>query len=92
MLLNHLGEKGTLNDGIRNLVNRGLDPQIKQALDNVRATGNNAAHPEKTAFNDMTDVQPLSDLVNINAEILLTRPKRIQGLSSSLPGKKQGKQ
>ena len=92
MLLNHLGEKGTINDGIKNLVNKGLDPQIQQALDIVRVTGNNAVHPGKIVFNDITDVQPLFDLVNIIAEVLITRPKRIQGLYNSLPGKKKGKQ
>ena len=92
MLLNHLGEKGTISQGIRNLVQKkGLDPQVEQALEIVRVTGNNAVHPGKIVFNDISDVKPLFDLINIIAEVLITRPKQIQGLYNSLPGKKQSR-
>ena len=92
MLLNHLGEKGTISQGIRNLVQKkGLDPQIEQALEIVRVTGNNAVHPGKIVFNDISNVKPLFDLINIIAEVLITRPKQIQGLYKSLPGNKQGR-
>lgn len=92
MLLNHLGEKGSINVGIRNLVQKKmLDPQIEQAFDIVRVTGNNAVHPGQIVFDDITDVHPLFEMINIIAEALITRPKRIQGLYNSLPGKKKGK-
>lgn len=91
VLLQHLGEKGTINDGIKNLVKKGLDPQIQQALDIVRVTGNNAVHPGQIVFDDITDVHPLFEMINIIAEALITRPKRIQGLYNNLPGQKRRK-
>ena len=57
MLLKDLGEAGTINEGIKNLVKKGLDERIQQALDIVRVTGNNAVHPGEIDFNDSTDVQ-----------------------------------
>ena len=50
MLLKHLGEAGTINEGIKNLVKKGLDERIQQALDIVRVTGNNAVHAGKIDF------------------------------------------
>ena len=69
MLLKHLGEAGTINEGIKNLVKKGLDERIQQALDIVRVTGNNAVHPGEIDFNDSTDVQTLFGLINLIALI-----------------------
>ena len=84
MLLEHLGEKGTINDGIKNLVNKGLDPQIQQALDTLRVTGNHAVHPGIIDVDDITKGQPLFSMINIIADALISQPKRIQATYSSL--------
>ena len=85
MLLRHLGETGTINDGIKNLVKKGLDPMIEQSLEIVRVTGNNAVHPGMIKFNDASDVLPLFELINLIADSLLTRPKKVRELHNRLP-------
>ena len=60
ILLKDLGEAGTINEGIKNLVKKGLDERIQQALDIVRVTGNTMRFTlGKIDFNDSTDVQTL---------------------------------
>ncbi|MCY3681983.1 MAG: DUF4145 domain-containing protein [Gemmatimonadetes bacterium] len=86
MLLKQLGEKGdNINEDIKNLVTKRLDPQIQQALDIVRVTGNHAVHPGEIDFNDTTDVQTLFELINVIADTLITRPKRIDAMFNRLP-------
>ena len=89
MLLKQLGERGSLNDGIENLVKKGLSATIQQSLDIVRVTGNNAIHPGKIDFGDITDVQALFELINVIAEGLITQPKRIQRIYDSIPEEKR---
>ena len=85
MLLEHLGRTGNLNTNIKNLVKKGLDLPIQQALDIVRVTGNNAVHPGEIVFDDTTDVQALFNLINVIAYVLITQPKQIQALYDQLP-------
>ena len=85
MLLKDLGEAGTINDGIKNLVKKGLDERIQQALDIVRVTGNNAVHPGEIDFNDSTDVQMLFGLINLIADALITQPKQVAEMYNRLP-------
>lgn len=85
MLLKHLGETGTINEGIKNLVKKGLDERIQQALDIVRVTGNNAVHPGEIDFNDSTDVQTLFGLINLIADVLITQPKQVAEMYNQLP-------
>ena len=86
MLLKQLGEKGdNINNDIRNLVAKGLNPQIQQALDIVRVTGNHAVHPGEIDFNDTTDVQTLFELINVIADTQITQPKRIDAMFNRLP-------
>ena len=87
MLLEHIGKTGKIDTNIKNLVEEGLDPQIQQALDIVRVTGNYAVHPGTIVFDDTTDVQAIFYLVNIIAEAFITQPKRIQKLYDNLPEK-----
>lgn len=88
MLLKQLGEKGhNINEDIKNLVTKGLDPQIQQALDIVRVTGNHAVHPGEIDFNDTTDVETLFELINVIADTLITQPKRIKAMYKRLPKK-----
>ena len=85
MLLKQLGETGSLNEGIKNLVEKGLNFQIQQSLDIVRVTGNNAVHPGKIDFGETADVRVLFDLINVIADTLITQPNRIQGIYNNLP-------
>ena len=87
ILLKQLGETGSINESIKNLVEKGLDPKIQQSLDIVRVTGNNAVHPGKIGPGDIADVRTLFELINVIAEALITQPKRIQGIYNNLPEK-----
>ena len=85
MLMRHLGETGSINDSIKNLVKKDPDTRVQQSLDIVRITGNNAIHPGEIAFDDTTDVQAIFELINIIADNLITRSKKIQALYDRLP-------
>lgn len=85
LLLKHLGETKSINDNIKNLVKKGLDVRVQQALDVVRVTGNNAVHPGEIIFDDTTDVHILFQLINIIADSMITQPKQIQKAYNSLP-------
>ncbi len=88
MLLKQLGETGdNINNDIKNLVAKELDPKIQQALDIVRVTGNHAVHPGEIDFDDTTDVQALFDLINVIADTLITQPKQIEAMFNRLPQK-----
>lgn len=87
MLLKHLGETGSINESIGNLVRKELDEQIQQSLDIVRVTGNEAVHPGVIDFSDETDVAVLFELINVIAESLISLPKQIQTLYNNLPEK-----
>ena len=83
----HLGEKGKdLNQDIANLVKKGLPQKIQQALDIVRVIGNNAVHPGQIDLrDDMQFAGKLFELVNLIAEVMLTKPKEIESLYAGLP-------
>lgn len=81
-----LGEKGNLNTSIKNMVAKGLNAQIQQALDYCRVIGNEAVHPGKINIEDDTDqVSILFDLVNDIAQEMITKPKEMREKYSSLP-------
>jgi hypothetical protein len=79
-VLIHLGEKGkNINDEIGNLVQKGLDKRIQQALDVVRVVGNNAVHPGQIDLrDDKTTATKLFGLVNIIVESQITQTKHIE--------------
>lgn len=86
-LCNSLGAEGPdLNTKIHKLVEGGLDVTIQNALDIVRVVGNNAVHSgELDLKDDRKTATALFDLVNLIAESMITRPKKINDLYGSLP-------
>ena len=84
-LLKHIGEKGNINEMIKNLVESGLDKRAQKALDIVRVTGNNAVHPGEIDFDDSNSVSSLFELINFIADELITRPKEIDEIFDRLP-------
>ncbi len=84
----HLGQPGkVLNDDIKALVQqRGLKPQIQQALDIVRVTGNNAVHPGEMDLDDDQEIAlGLFTVINLIVEEMIVIPNQIQALYSALP-------
>jgi hypothetical protein len=86
-LCEHLGEPGkNINDDVASLVKKGLPVEVQQALDIVRVTGNNAVHPGQMDLKDDPEmVGGLFALVNLVAEIMISRPKAIQEAYAKLP-------
>ena len=85
MLLEQLGNTGSLNENIQKLVQNGLNERIQQSLDIVRVTGNHAIHPGKIEPDDITNTQTLFDLINLIADALITQPKRVQAIYDNIP-------
>lgn len=91
-LCKQLGEKGeNINDDIKTLVIRGLNPAIQKSLDALRITGNNAVHPgELNLTEDRERVIKLFGLINFIAEKMITELKEIDSFYEGLPeGAKQ---
>ena len=86
-LLEELGKTGDVNSAIGNLVRNGLNPQIQQALDTVRVTGNHAVHPGEIVFNDDTETWGFFELINTVAYDLITIPKKREEMFAKLPQK-----
>lgn len=75
-----------INDDISVLVQRGLNPEVQQALDIVRVVGNNAVHPlEIDLKDDAPTANALFGLVNFIAEQMITFPKKRAAMFASLP-------
>ena len=83
----HLGGKGkNINDDIGELVKKGLAPQIQQALDYVRVTGNNAVHPGEISLEENPEhVSIMFDMINLIVEELIHRPRLIAERFQKLP-------
>lgn len=83
----HLGEKGeNINHDIGKLVEKGLSPQIQQAMDSVRVIGNNAVHPGEMDMHDNYDIAlRIFSLLNIVVQEMITRPREIAELYGNLP-------
>lgn len=83
----HLGGAGkNINEDIAKLVQAGLAPQIQQALDYVRITGNNAVHPGEISLEESPEhVTVMFDMINLIVEELIHRPKLIAERFQKLP-------
>ncbi len=78
-LCKELGQKGkNLNEDIGKMVKQGLSVDIKNAMDLLRVTGDNAVHPGVIDLRDGSEIATeLFRLVNFIAEKMITEPKRI---------------
>jgi len=55
-LMRQLGEKGeNINEDIKQLVSKGLNPLVQKSLDALRITGNNAVHPGEINLQEEPD-------------------------------------
>jgi hypothetical protein len=85
-LMISLGQPGrNINDDIAALVAAGLPAQVRQALDVVRVTGNNAVHPGMLDANDVNVAQQLFPLLNVVVEYQLSLPARVREMYDALP-------
>lgn len=85
-LCQRLGETGALNTCIGNLVKKGLNTQIQQALDYCRVIGNSAVHAGQIDIEeDLSKVSILFDLVNDIAYEMITKPKELKRKYAALP-------
>lgn len=89
-LCQHLGESDrTIDQNIKSLVAKGLDVRIQQALDIVRVIGNEAVHPGSIDLrDDIATATKLFGLVNLITDTMISQPKHIDELYSSLPPEK----
>lgn len=88
-LCKQLGEKGeNINDDIKNLVKKGLNPLVQKSLDSLRITGNNAVHPGIINLTEESEkVIKLFDLLNFIADKMITEPKEVASFYDDLPEK-----
>lgn len=86
-LMPHLGEKGeNINDDIGELVKKGLNPVIQEALDSLRVIGNNAVHPGQINLDEKPETaNKLFTLINSIIELKITREKVIKDVYQELP-------
>ena len=83
----HQGLDGkNLNNDIKELVKQGLSPIVQKALDGLRVIGNNAVHPGTIDISDTPELAiSLFNLMNFTVEELISKPKQINEIYSSLP-------
>lgn len=88
-LCKQLGEKGEhINEDIKKMVSKGLNPHVQMALDALRITGNNAVHPGEINLKEQPEmVIKLFDLINFIANKMITEPNEIKELYGQLPNK-----
>lgn len=86
-LCKQLGEKGdNINQDIKSMVGKGLNPLVQKSLDVLRITGNNAVHPGEINLEDEPQrVLKLFELLNFIATKMITEPKEIESFYGGLP-------
>lgn len=76
----------SINEKIRRLVARGLEPTARKAMDVLRIVGNNAVHPGEILLDDDSETVPaLFALLNLVVHHVLSRPRQVDSLFDSLP-------
>lgn len=91
LVQNHLGQKGSLNDAIGNLVSDGrIDADLQKAMDVLRLSGNSAVHPKEIRLDDTKgDATAYFELLNMVVERLVVRTQRLQNIYDALPESKR---
>jgi len=80
---------GNINDKIAKMVKKGLETEIQEALDLTRVIGNFSVHPGKLDLkDDQETAKLLFETINLIAEKLVSRPKRISKAYLKLPPNK----
>ena len=90
-LCKELGEEGkNINTDIRSLVSKGLPSAVQKSLDVVRVIGNDSVHPGQIDLrDDVETAKALFKLVNLIAEKMITEPKEVEEIYTSLPENKK---
>jgi hypothetical protein len=91
-LLIQLGkEDKSINDGIKELIEEGLNPKMQQVLDFLRVVGNNAVHPGQIDLDDNKEMAlKLFKILNMIADDMITKPKDMNELYNDIiPEEKQ---
>lgn len=86
-----LGESGNnINEDIKNLVKKGLSPDMQKAMDAVRVIGNEQVHPGVLDLRDNPQItNALFEIVNLIVEQTISRTKKINQLYELLPQDKK---
>lgn len=78
--------RGTIDNKIGALVQKGLDPQVQKMMDVLRVVGNESVHPGQIDLEADGDFLPaLFNVLNIIVEQIIARPKHIDELYAMLP-------
>lgn len=78
--------RGTIDNKIGALVQKGLDPQVQKMMDVLRVVGNESVHPGQIDLEADGDFVPaLFNVLNIIVEQVIARPKHIDELYAMLP-------
>ncbi len=82
-----LGEKGdSINDDIKKLVKKGLNPLVQKSLDSLRIAGNNAVHLGEIRLDEEPKkVLKLFELINFIAQKMISEPGEIESFYGDLP-------
>ena len=75
----------SINDGIKELVEEGLNPKMQRALDFLRVVGNNAVHPGQIDLDDNKEMAlKLFKILNMIADDMITKPKDMNELYNDI--------
>ncbi len=87
ILLGAVGGDGkNINNDIKKIVELGVEPETKKALDILRVFGNNGAHPGEIKFDeDPSLVYQMYGLMNYVTDRLITQRNQINELFEGLP-------
>jgi len=81
-----LDRNGSINDMIGDFVALGVPPQVRNAMDILRVTGNNAVHAgTMDNVDDQATAIALFGLLNLIVDVMITQPKHLEQMYAGLP-------